>query len=149
MAQNLIFTKALDNMAAGNIAVGTNSFKVALLTAVPVAASQDTAAVWADVSSTEVASGNGYTTGGASIALSHAIYTSGGVHRSVVSGPANTQWPAATFSAAAAIVYRSDGSNNYVIAQIDFGGTKTSSGGTFQITWDSVNGIWYAGNTPV
>ena len=28
MASNFIYTKALDNMAAGNIAVGTNSFKV-------------------------------------------------------------------------------------------------------------------------
>ena len=68
---------------------------------------------------------------------SHATYLIGGVHRCVVSGPANTQWPSATFSAAAAIIYRSDGANLYVIAQIDFGGVKTSSGGTFQITWDA------------
>ncbi len=147
MASNLIFTRALDNMAAGNIAVGTNSFKVALLTA--VSAAQDTANVWADVSSSEVAAGGGYTAGGLSIALSHATYLTGGVHRCVISGPANTQWPAASFSAAAAIIYRSDGANLYVIAQIDFGGTKTSSGGTFQITWDATNGVWYAGNTPV
>jgi hypothetical protein len=122
---------------------------VALLTALPATTVQDTANVWTDVSGTEVASGGGYTTGGQTINLSHAIYTTGGVHRSVVSGPANSTWAAATFAAAAAVIYRSDGTSNYVVALIDFGGSKTSSGGSFVITWDATNGVWYAGNTPV
>jgi hypothetical protein len=148
MAQNWIFTNALDAMNAGNIAIGVNSFKVALLTALPATTVQDSAIVWSALSGTEVASGGGYTTGGNSIALSHAVYTTGGVHRSVVSGPANSTWPAATFSAACAVIYRSDGATNYVVALIDFGGVKTSSGGSFVITWDAINGVYYAGNTP-
>jgi hypothetical protein len=148
MAQNWIFTKALDNLNAGNIAVGVNTFKVALLTALPALGVQDTANVWTDISAGELAAAGGYTTGGQTIALTHAVYTTGGVHRSVVSGPANSTWAAATFSAACAVIYRSDGANNYVVALIDFAGIKTSSGGPFVITWDSVNGVYYSGNTP-
>lgn len=148
MSQNWVFTRAMDNMAAGNISIGVNSFKVALLASLPTTGVQDTANVWSDISSFELASGNGYTTGGQAIALSHAVYTTGGVHRSVVSGPANSQWTSASFTASGAAVYRSDGSNLYLLTLIDFGGAKTSSGGTFQITWDATNGVYYLGNTP-
>jgi hypothetical protein len=148
VGQNWMYTRGMDNIHAGNVVVGVNSFKVALLTTLPAAGSQDTASVWSDVSATEVAAGGGYASGGIPIPLSHTVYTSGGVHRSVVTGPANSQWASAVFSAAAAVIYRSDGVNNYVVALIDFGGVKTSSGGTFQITWDATNGVWYAGNTP-
>jgi hypothetical protein len=144
-----VFTKAMDNMNAGNVVPGVNSFKVALLASLPALTVQDSANVWGDVSSLEIAAAGGYTAGGAAVSLSHAVYTTGGVHRSVVAGPANTQWAAASFTAVAAIVYRSDGATNYVVALFDFGGSKTSSGGTFQITWDSTNGLYYAGNTPV
>jgi hypothetical protein len=143
-----MFTHGMDNIHAGNIQIGVNSFKVALLATLPATTTQDTANVWGDISGNEAA-GPGYTAGGAAIALTHSISTTGGVHRGQVMGPTNTQWLAATFSAVGAVVYRSDGASQYVAALIDFGGTKTSSGGTFQINWDSVNGVWYAGNTPV
>ena len=148
MAENWVFTHAMDNLAAGNIAVGVNSFRVALLSTLPAAAVQDTANVWGDISSNELAAGGGYTAGGQAITLTHAIYVTGGVHRAVVSGPPNSQWASATFSAVGAVVYRSDGTNLYLTNLVDFGGVKTSSGGTFQITWDSVNGVFYLGNTP-
>jgi hypothetical protein len=149
VAQNWVFTKGLDNVNAGNISIGVNTFKVALLTALPAGGVQDTANVWTDVSGSEVASGGGYTTGGQTIALSHSVYTTGGVHRSTVNGPSNTTWTSATFAAACAVVYRSDGAANYVLALVDFGGTKTSSGGSFVITWDATNGVYYLTNTPV
>src|SRR4029077_7806633 len=108
---------------------------------------QDTGNVWADISALEAA-GAGYAAGGGSISLSHPPYLTGGVHRCVVYGPVSTSWPAATISAAGAAIYRSDGSNLYLVSLVDFGGVKTSSGGTFQITWDAVNGVFYSANVP-
>jgi len=148
MGQSWMFTKGLDNINSGSIAIGVNSFKVALLASLPATTVQDTAGVYSEVSSLEVASGNGYTTGGQSITLTHQTYTTGGQHRGAVMGPASSIWAAANFSAAGAIVYRSDGANLYLAALVDFGGVKTASGGSFQINWDATNGIWYSSNTP-
>lgn len=93
-------------------------------------------------SGTEVASANGYTTGGVTIATvstSTATTTPNLVKVSTASS-----WTAtgAGFTAVAAKVYDSTVSN-HPVAHIDFGGSNTASGGgTFTITYDATNGLF-------
>lgn len=99
-------------------------------------------------SGTEVASANGYTTGGGAVGtrtLSAATVTPQlckitGAFGGGAAG--TTTWTAtgAGFSAVAAKLYVVAG---HPIAHIDFGGTQTASGGgTFVITWDATNGVF-------
>lgn len=118
--------------------VTTDVWKAALFSA-STYTSTDTAY---NTSGTEVANGNGYTTGGA---------TTGAVTTSTATTTPNlvkiagtTSWTAtgAGFSAVAAKVYNSTVSN-HPVAHVDFGGTQTASGGgTFTITWDATNGLF-------
>lgn len=93
-------------------------------------------------SGTEVASANGYTTGGvtvATVSTSTATTTPNLVKISTAS-----VWTAtgAGFTAVAAKIYDSTVSN-HPIAHIDFGGSQTASGGgTFTITYDATNGLF-------
>lgn len=118
--------------------VTTDVWKVALFSASTYTSTDTTYTT----SGTEVANGNGYTTGGA---------TSGAVTTSTATTSPNlvkiagtTSWTSsgAGFSAVAAKVYNSTVSN-HPVAHVDFGGTQTASGGgTFTITWDSTNGLF-------
>ena len=93
-------------------------------------------------SGTEVANANGYTTGGQTIATvttSTATTTPNLVKVSTAS-----TWTAtgAGFTAVAAKIYDSTVSN-HPVANIDFGGSQTASGGgTFTLTYDSTNGLF-------
>jgi len=87
----------------------------------------------------ELATANGYTQGGATLA------------NKAVSGTTTVKWTAdatqwtatgAGFTAYNAMLYSTTNSNR-LIAHIDFDGAKTASGGgTFTITWDATNGIF-------
>jgi len=84
---------------------------------------------WSQVSANELASGNGYTTGGATLAgmsVTQASATKWDATDSV--------WTDATFVAYHAVIYQSVSGN--LIASIDFGGAKTVTGGTFTVTWN-------------
>jgi hypothetical protein len=78
--------------------------------------------------SDEVASGGGYTTGGATITVSNV--TSSGTTAWV--SFSNVSWSSATFSTIGALVYNSSKSNKS-IALFDFGGTQSCVSSTFQI----------------
>lgn len=102
---------------------------------------------------TEVASANGYTTGGGAVGtrtLSAATVTPqlAKITGAFGGGSAGTTtWTAtgAGFSAVAAKLYVVSGSP---IAHIDFGGTQTASGGgTFVITWDASGGVFSAASS--
>jgi hypothetical protein len=104
-------------------------------------------------SGTEVANGNGYTTGGGAVGtrtLSAANVTPQlcKITGNFGGGAAGTTtWTAtgAGFSAVAAKLYVVSGSP---ICNVDFGGTQTASGGgTFVITWDSTNGVFNASSS--
>ena len=123
------------------VAMTVDTFKCALFSAGSYT-STDTAYT---TSGTEVANGNGYTTGGASvgtITTSTATTTPNLVK--ITGGSGATAWTAtgSGFSALAAKLYDSTVSN-HPTAYIDFGGTLTASGGgTFTITWDATNGVF-------
>jgi hypothetical protein len=119
--------------------IASDVYKVGLYTSATMLASATTLA---GITKTEVATGNGYTAGGATLA-SVAITT---VTTNDAKFDANdVSWtvPAGgTLSAAYGILYNSTDTNSPPMLFIDFGGTQTvTDGGIFQIIWDN-NGIF-------
>ena len=91
---------------------------------------------YADDLTNEVANGNGYTTGGATLGSKTIGYT--GATNVVKLDAADTSWAAATITARyAVIVDTTPGSaaTNPLLGYVDFGADVTSTAGTFQITW--------------
>lgn len=86
----------------------------------------------------ELTTSNGYTIGGSALAGKAVAGTT------TVTWKANPQqWTASSagFTSRQALLYAS--ANGRLIAHIDYGGDQTASGGgTFTITFDSVNGIF-------
>ena len=82
---------------------------------------------------TDEASGTGYTAGGATLTgLSATLQGTTGVLDF-----ANATWPTSSIAATGAIIYNSSKSNK-VVAVFDFGGTITSSNGTFTAAMPAV-----------
>jgi len=91
-------------------------------------------AVWGDVSANELANGNGYTTGGATLAnqsVTEAATTKFDAD--------DTAWTGSTFSAYHAVIYDVTNTSS-LICSIDFSGEQSVVSGTFTIEW-SANGI--------
>jgi hypothetical protein len=118
--------------------VSTDVFKIALIKVAPTttfgASTTNVGTPGTGASSqaslgTDEASGTGYTSGGATLAsLSATLQTSTGCL-----DWASATWPTSTISATGAIIYNSSKSNK-AVAVFDFGGTISSSGGTFTAT---------------
>lgn len=86
----------------------------------------------------EVANGNGYTTGGATLGSKTSGYT--GATNVVKFDAADTSWSAATITARYAVIYDASGGSaaaNPLLGYVDFGADVSSTAGTFQITWHS------------
>lgn len=84
---------------------------------------------------TNEVSGTGYTAGGT--ALTTKTVTFVGSSLTTFYDSADTVWSGATITARYAVVYKSTGtpSTSPLIALIDFGSDKSSSGGDFTIQW--------------
>ncbi len=80
----------------------------------------------------EVANGNGYTTGGATMGAK----TVTTISNEGVFNAEDTQWTAATFVSRYAVIYDTTASNN-LVCWIDFGSDVTVTAGTLTIQWDS------------
>lgn len=112
----------------GGIDLDTDTIKVMLVTSsYTYSAAHDRAN---DITN-EVASGGGYTTGGATLAsktLAAGVFDA-----------ADVTWPTSTITARGAVIYKSTGTaaNDPLIAYIDFGSDKSSSSGTFTIAWNA------------
>ncbi|MFZ9959273.1 MAG: hypothetical protein ACO3GP_02680 [Candidatus Limnocylindrus sp.] len=129
-----IFDHTSQRFASGANA-SSDTYKVALYTAATYSAAATTLA---GITKTEVASGNGYTTGGATLA-SVAVTT---VTTNDAKFDANdVSWtvPAAgSLAAAYAILYNDTDTNDPPVLFIDFGETiTTTDGGIFQIIWNA------------
>ena len=98
--------------------------------------------VYADVSSAEVANGNGYTTGGQQL-TGNAVSIDGTNNRGVFAAN-NPSWSNSTITATGAILYNNTASGKPLIAYIDFGGSKADSASIFTIQWDA-SGVLYFG----
>lgn len=81
---------------------------------------------------TDEVTGTGYTSGGATLAGFSVTGTT--TARLDFTTPT---WPTSTISATGAIIYNSSKSNK-VVACLDFGGTVTSTNGTFTVTMPAV-----------
>ena len=78
----------------------------------------------------EVANGNGYTTGGVTLANASVIINS----TSGCFDSDNPEWTSATFTARGALIYN-DTESDFAIAVLDFGGDFSVAGGTFRIVF--------------
>ena len=105
----------------------SDTIKIALYTS---SASLD-AATTAYTTSGEVASGNGYTTGGEEL-TSPVIGTSG---TTAYVDFANPEWASASFTTAGALIYNDTTAGNNSIAVLNFGGDFTVTSGTFRIVF--------------
>lgn len=131
-------TISLYNHTAQRFASGANApgdtYKVKLLTAATFDATHTTLAA---TGGTEVANGNGYTTGGATLA-NVAVTT-------VTTNDAkfdadDITWSASggSIAAAFAILYNDTDANDPPVAFIDFDGTQTAADGTeFKVAWNA------------
>ena len=125
------FQPAIENLFE-NINAGSDSWVIKLATAVNQAAG----------TITEVANGNGYTTGGNAAATVSATQ-SGGTYKLVLSSP--TAWTAsgAGFSFQYAVLTDSTTGTN--VAYWDYGRSQTvAAGETVTVTLDGTNGVFQA-----
>jgi len=107
-----------------------STFKIALYTSLAAFSTSTTQYI----TTNQVANGNGYTTGGNTL-------TNNGV--SISSNVAfvdfaDTTWSSASITAVGALIYKSS-SNNEAVLVLDFGGTKTSTNGDFQIVFPAAS----------
>lgn len=117
-----------------------HAFKVALIKNAQTGTYGATTTNYSDVTgNSDEASGTGYTAGGET--LTNVTPTSSGT--TAFTDFNDVQWTAATISADGCIIYNSSASNAAVSVH-DFGGTKTASGGNFDLqfpTADATNAI--------
>jgi len=100
----------------------------------------DTQKVYADISASEVASGGGYVTGGATLANKTATYNAGADRTDFYAD--DPVWgPGATFNAGFAAVYDSSGSKP-LWSLVDFEGTKSVSAGTFTLDFPTLGFLY-------
>ena len=131
MASYNKFQPAIENLFE-NINAGSDAWVIKLATAVSQAAG----------TITEVANGNGYTTGGNAAATVSATQ-SGGTYKLVLSSP--TAWTAsgAGFSFQYAVLTDSTTGTN--VAYWDYGSSQTvAAGETVTVTLDGTNGVFQA-----
>lgn len=116
-----------------------DTIKVALCTS-SFSPNQDTQDFYDDITN-EVANGNGYTTGGATLSSKTVNYDSS--TNTVALRAGASSWTTATFTARYAVIYKDTGtgSTSPLIGYVDFGGDETVSSGTFTITWDVTDGV--------
>ena len=122
-----IYSRFKANLMNKVVDLEADTIKVALLSNSHAFTATNT--VWSDISANELASGSGYTTGGA--ALAGMAVTEGATTKWDAT---DASWTGASFSAYHAVVYDTTATSN-LICSIDFGGVKTVASGTFTIQW--------------
>ncbi len=131
---DVIYNSFKKKIMDGSIDLDTDTIKVALVTS-SYTPDQDAHDFFDDV--TNEVSGTGYTAGGATLA--NKAVTADNTDNEGVFDADDVSWPTSTITARGAVIYKSTGtaSTSPLIAYIDFGADKSSSAGTFQITWNA------------
>jgi hypothetical protein len=125
------FQPAIENLFE-NINAGSDSWVIKLATAVNAAAG----------TITEVANGNGYTTGGNAASTSSSSQT-GGTFKLVLNSPSTWTASGAGFSFQYAVLVDSTTSTN--VAYWDYGSSQAvAAGETVTVTLDGTNGVFQA-----
>lgn len=128
---------------SGSIAPSTDTIKLALLKST-YTPDLDNHKFFSDVSAQE-SSGAGYTTGG--IAATSKTLTQDSVNHRGVFDCDDAQWASSTIADARyLLVYKSTGTagTSPLMALIDLGGTKSTSGDTFYVQF-AATGVFYLG----
>jgi hypothetical protein len=131
----VIYNSFKRDVMNGSIDLDTDTIKVMLVTSA-YAPDADAHTKRSDV--TNEVSGTGYTAGGATLA--NKAVTADNTDNEGVFDADDVQWASSTITARGAVLYKSRGgasSADELIAYIDFGSDKTSTGGNFDITWDA------------
>jgi len=116
-----------------------DTIKVALATS-SFTPNQDTQDFYDDLTN-EVANGNGYTTGGATLGTKSVTFD--GATNTVALKAATTSWTASTFTCRYAVIYKDTGtpSTSPLLGYVDLDGDQSVSSGTFSLVWDSTTGV--------
>lgn len=107
-------------------------FKCALIKPAPTGTFDASSTNYSNLSTDEVASGGGYTTGGFAWTAAQNVTPSNTAGQAFWSWSANPQWTSASFSTAGAMIYNSSASNK-AVGILSFGGTQTVVSATFTI----------------
>lgn len=131
MAVAIMFHEAMLNIGNGLIDLDSHSFKAVLSNVAPV---QATGSLLADI--TQIANGNGYTTGG--VTLTGVTYTESGAGTGIwVWTAADFLWTASSGSIADfryVAIYDSTAAGSPLMLYLDYGATLTiTSGNTFTV----------------
>lgn len=130
-----LYNKGKFELMSGNIDFDANTFKVALVTSTYVP-NIDTHHFYSDLTN-EVANGNGYTTGGGTLAS--VTVTEDDTGDRAYMDAADLTWSTSTITARGAVLYKDTGvgTTSPLIAYFDFGTDKSSSSGDFTIQWNA------------
>ncbi len=123
------YGQGMRNVASGTINLNANTFGAMLMTS--YAFNQDTHNFRSDITG-EVATGTGYTYGGAT--LTGATITYDATSNEVRWDFADPSWPTSSFSASQMAVFKRRGGTSAadeLVMYIEFGGTQTVTSGTF------------------
>lgn len=134
-----LYLSFIDDIVKGNIDVDSDTFYVMLATA-SYTPSITAHTKRSDVTSAE-ASGTGYTAGGKVSVCTVAKDTG---NKKVTFDFADVQWTAASITARYAVIYKRRGgaaSADELVAYVDFGENKTSSGDTFTVDFTAAGAI--------
>lgn len=128
------FNGTIERVWEGEIDIDAHTFKVALTNTAPVATNNNLADI------TQIANGNGYTTGGATTTLSTSAQTSGtykAVFGDVVFTATGSMGPFRY-----AVLYDDSHANDALMLWWDYGSSITlASGETFTVDFDATNGV--------
>lgn len=134
-----IFPEFMQGVAAGNIAMGSGTWKIALGNAAgPITLATSgisTAKLFTDWTAivAEI-TGTAYVAGG--VTVTSPTWTIGGTSNSVMTFTSSTTptWTTATFTANQAVLYQSSASTTQLAAFWDFGGAVSAAGVNFTLT---------------
>ena len=115
----------------------SHTFKIALFTSSATLGAATTA-----YSTTNEASGTGYTAGGENLTVGGGTVSTSGTTAFI--DFADVSWTSASITARGALIYNSSVGGNPAVAVLDFGSDKTSTDGTFTVqfpTADASNAI--------
>ena len=132
-SQGLANTVGGTAAAAGGTAVDWLSDTIMVSLHLDYSPSQFVHALWSDVSASEIAATGGYSAGGSALQTKTLAVSNG----TVTYDGADQTYAASTISATQAVIYDASIAGSVLLAYVDFGGTVSSSGGNWAITWDA------------
>ncbi len=131
---SLLYNSCIDDTFKGNIDFDSDTFKFMLVTSA-YTPDKDTHLKRSSV--TNEVTGTGYTAGGATVTCT---VTKDTTNDRVDAAFSNPSWANSSITARAGVLYKSRGgasSADELVAYVDFGEDKTSSGGTFAVTFNT------------